>query len=109
MPRQIATLLVSMPALGSTCGRRTEGVTELEKGTTTINSSGLPTRIASADRTTAGLCFPGSPRRAALKAVSQISPLRGSVDSIFESALPQPVLSHSLGTFQVFQSGFALG
>src|SRR6185312_5407446 len=82
---------------------------ELDRGTTTIRSSEEPAVSRSAETTTAGRFLPGSPRRASRSETSHTSPLRGSVDAIFERGLPDPQLLDGHWILRVESSGLALG
>lgn len=75
----------------------------------TINSWSAPTKSSSAESTTTGRFFPGSPLRAAPRDASHISPRRGLVDSIFQRCLPEPVLRQSLGVVYLSPGRFPLG
>ncbi len=89
MARQIARLGRSTPSMSAISGRSAEGELELESGTTTMRSAAVPALRRSLETTTAGLCFPGSPRLAAPSDTSHTSPRWGSVDAIAQCGLPQ--------------------
>src|SRR4051794_750822 len=109
IPRGIAALSASTPAVCGTGGRNLESASELESGTVTISSSSLPVTSPSAERTIAGRFLPGSPFRAAPNATSQISPRRGaSVEAIIERRFPKTLLGHRLRIRGVGQGGFTL-
>ena len=76
--------------MSRTSGRSTEGVLELDSGTTTIGSKDGPAMIRSTETTTAGRFLPGSPVLAAPNDTSHTSPRRGSVEveAIFQRRLP---------------------
>src|SRR6478672_10392444 len=109
MLRQTATLAVSTPSAGETCGRRGVAERELDTGTTTTSSSSMPVSNSSTETMTAGRCLPGSPLRAAPRATSQTSPRRGLGDAVIDRVVPIAILVAD-GVGSCFGAGgFAFG
>ena len=108
---QTARLGRSTPSTSVTSGRNDDGGTELDSGTTTIDSWEDPATIRSAETTIAGRFLPSSPGLAAPNDTSHTSPRRGSVEveAIFQRRLPEAHLLFHRGISILGQASLPLG
>jgi hypothetical protein len=109
MLRHMATLAVSTPSAGATCGRSGVPKRELDTGTTTMSSSSRPVSISATETTTVGRYLPGSPVRATPRATSQRSPRRGSGNAVIYSVVSVAFLVVDGVDLRFGASGVAFG